>query len=217
MDPLRIAVRALAVYLFLLVLLRISGKQTVRQSTGFDFLLVLIMGDLVDDAIWGEVPLSQFVTAAGTLALAKLVTTASRAAPNPPWREFGVAACVAVALASLGTTIAAGDRRTVVPGPDIVAAQLTRQVVADRPAQAVSLLSVAGRSAYPPAALSRWGQSLEHTAGGIVEINGAHGRIDGDRATAVVIVRGDRRTLQLPFALIREYGTWRVERAPTDR
>jgi hypothetical protein len=214
MDPLRIAIRALAAYLFLLALLRVSGKQTVRQSRAFDFLLALIVGDLIDDALWSEVPLSQFVVAAGTLSLIKLTTTLYKAAPNPPWRELGVAACVAVGLVSVGVTIAAGDRRTVVPGPDVVAEQLIRQVVAERPVQAASLLSTAGRSAYPPPRLSAWGGAIENAAGHITDINGARATFDGNRAAAVVTVNGTRRTLQLPFGLIREHGTWKVERVP---
>jgi uncharacterized membrane protein YcaP (DUF421 family) len=72
MDPLRLAVRTVLVYLFLLALLRLSGTRSVRQVTPFDFVLVLILGDLVDDALWAEVPLAQFVVAAGTLVLMKL-------------------------------------------------------------------------------------------------------------------------------------------------
>ena len=72
MDPFRIAVRALTAFFFLLALLRLSGKRTIRHGSAFDFVLALIVGDLVDDAIWGEVPLSQFFVAAATLLLVKI-------------------------------------------------------------------------------------------------------------------------------------------------
>jgi hypothetical protein len=214
MDPLRIAVRALFAYLFLLVLLRVSGKQTIRHGTPFDFLLALIMGDLIDDALWNEVPMSEFVVAAGTLSLTKLMTTFYKAAPAPPWREASTAGCIAVAIACIGAVMTAGDRRTVVPGPDVVAEQLTRQVMAHRPAQTTDLVSAPSRAAYPPARLAEWGRTLEKTAGDIIEINGTQEAIDGDRAVVVVTVRGTRRTLHLSFALVREHGTWRVERVP---
>jgi uncharacterized membrane protein YcaP (DUF421 family) len=78
MDPLRIAARCLVVFIFLLTVLRISGKRTIRHGSAFDFVLALIIGDLVDDAIWGEVPLSQFVVASATLLLMKISLTWSR-------------------------------------------------------------------------------------------------------------------------------------------
>jgi uncharacterized membrane protein YcaP (DUF421 family) len=78
MDLVSIATRALAAYLFLLALLRLAGKRSVRQGTTFDFVLALVLGDLIDDAIWSEVPMSQFVVAAGTLLLLKLLATSQK-------------------------------------------------------------------------------------------------------------------------------------------
>lgn len=75
MDPLRIGIRTVLCYLFLLALVRVSGKRGVRQVTTFDFVLVLILGDMVDDALWAEVPFSQFVVATSTLVLTKLAMT----------------------------------------------------------------------------------------------------------------------------------------------
>jgi uncharacterized membrane protein YcaP (DUF421 family) len=75
MDPLRVAVRCVLAYVFLLVVLRLAGKQAVRQATTFDFVLALILGDLIDDALWAEVPVAQFVVATTTLVLLKLAAT----------------------------------------------------------------------------------------------------------------------------------------------
>ncbi|HJQ98622.1 MAG TPA: hypothetical protein VJ826_09915 [Candidatus Polarisedimenticolaceae bacterium] len=75
MDPLRIAVRTILVYLFLLLLLRLAGKRGVKQVTPFDFVFVLIVGDMIDDALWAEVPFAQFVVATSTLVLMKLAAT----------------------------------------------------------------------------------------------------------------------------------------------
>jgi uncharacterized membrane protein YcaP (DUF421 family) len=75
MDPLRIAIRCVLAYVFLLVLLRLASKQTLRQGTTFDFVLALVLGDLIDDALWAEVPIAQFVVATTTLVLLKLVAT----------------------------------------------------------------------------------------------------------------------------------------------
>jgi len=37
--------------------------------------LALILGDMIDDAVWSEVPFAQFVVAASTLVLLKLLFT----------------------------------------------------------------------------------------------------------------------------------------------
>jgi len=75
MDPLRVGVRAAAAYVILLLLLRLAGKRTVYQGTPFDFVLALVLGDIVDDALWSEVPMAQFVVAAASLVLMKLAVT----------------------------------------------------------------------------------------------------------------------------------------------
>jgi uncharacterized membrane protein YcaP (DUF421 family) len=47
-------IRALIVYLFLLVLFRVAGKRTMAQVTTFDFILLLIIGDIVQPALLGN-------------------------------------------------------------------------------------------------------------------------------------------------------------------
>lgn len=73
LDPLRIGVRAAASYLVLLALMRLTGKRTVSHSSPFDFTVALVIGDLVDDAIWAEVVFAQFVVAAGSLVMVHMV------------------------------------------------------------------------------------------------------------------------------------------------
>ena len=65
-------VRATATYLFLLVLIRISGKRTVHEGTPFDFVVALVLGDFPDDMIWGEVPVAQGLVAMGTVMVVHL-------------------------------------------------------------------------------------------------------------------------------------------------
>lgn len=47
-------IRAAVVYLVLLVLFRIAGKRTLSQMTTFDFVLLLIIGEAVQQALLGE-------------------------------------------------------------------------------------------------------------------------------------------------------------------
>lgn len=68
MDPLRLVARVVFAYCFMLVLIRLAGKRTVKQSDMASFVIALIIGDMFDDLIWAEVPATQFVAGAGTIA-----------------------------------------------------------------------------------------------------------------------------------------------------
>lgn len=48
-----IPLRAAAVYLALLVMVRLSGKRTVGQFTPFDLLVVMVLGESVSNALLG--------------------------------------------------------------------------------------------------------------------------------------------------------------------
>jgi uncharacterized membrane protein YcaP (DUF421 family) len=78
MGLLAIAARALVAYGFLLVLLRVSGKRSVSHSSPFDFVMALVLGDMVDDLLWAEVGLAQFVVAAGTLVVLETALAAAQ-------------------------------------------------------------------------------------------------------------------------------------------
>jgi uncharacterized membrane protein YcaP (DUF421 family) len=63
MDPLSIAARAVFAYLTLLLLVRVNGKQSVRQGTTVQFVIAVVIGDMIDNVVWGEVSLAMFVVA----------------------------------------------------------------------------------------------------------------------------------------------------------
>jgi uncharacterized membrane protein YcaP (DUF421 family) len=46
--------RSIAIYIFLLVIFRISGKRSLSQITTFDFVLLLIIGEAVQQGLLGE-------------------------------------------------------------------------------------------------------------------------------------------------------------------
>jgi uncharacterized membrane protein YcaP (DUF421 family) len=46
--------RAAAVYLFLLLVMRVSGKRTLAQVTAFDFVLLLIIGEATQQGLIGD-------------------------------------------------------------------------------------------------------------------------------------------------------------------
>lgn len=69
MDLWRIAVRALIAYLYLMVTTRASGKRVISQATPFDLVVSLVIGDLIDDAMWAEVSMPKFGAAVSTIFL----------------------------------------------------------------------------------------------------------------------------------------------------
>jgi uncharacterized membrane protein YcaP (DUF421 family) len=70
-----IAIRCLFAYGFLLLITRLCGKHSVSEATAFDFVMALILGDVIDDVILAEVEVTRFVAAAGTLVVLDVLTT----------------------------------------------------------------------------------------------------------------------------------------------
>jgi uncharacterized membrane protein YcaP (DUF421 family) len=72
-----IAVRALFAYVFLLALVRATGKRTIGQATPLDFTVALVLGDMIDDLLWAEVSAAKFVVGCGMIALAHVIVSVS--------------------------------------------------------------------------------------------------------------------------------------------
>src|SRR5918999_2009928 len=67
MDPqdlLLTSARAFAVYVFMLIVIRVLGKRTVGNFSAFDLLVPLMLGEVVDEIIYGDVRFIQ-----GTVAI----------------------------------------------------------------------------------------------------------------------------------------------------
>lgn len=69
-----IAVRAVVAYLYLLFVTRMSGKRVISQATPFDFVVALILGDLIDDALWAKVSIAKFAGAVGSIMICDALT-----------------------------------------------------------------------------------------------------------------------------------------------
>jgi uncharacterized membrane protein YcaP (DUF421 family) len=62
MDPRDLALtaaRAVLVYVVFLAIIRFGGKRTIGAFSAFDFLVALMLGEVVDEIIYGSVSLSQ--------------------------------------------------------------------------------------------------------------------------------------------------------------
>jgi uncharacterized membrane protein YcaP (DUF421 family) len=74
-ELLMTAARAVGVFVLMLVVIRLLGKRTVGNFTAFDLLVALMLGEVVDEMIYGDVTLLQGGVAVVTIAAAKYVTT----------------------------------------------------------------------------------------------------------------------------------------------
>jgi uncharacterized membrane protein YcaP (DUF421 family) len=57
------ALRASFVYLFLLLVVRLLGKREIGNTSAFDLIVALILGEVVDEIIYGDVTILQGVVA----------------------------------------------------------------------------------------------------------------------------------------------------------
>jgi uncharacterized membrane protein YcaP (DUF421 family) len=73
MDPhelLMTALRALGVYVLMLIVIRLLGKRTVGNFAAFDLLVALMLGEVVDEIVYGDVSIAQGLVAIGVVAAA---------------------------------------------------------------------------------------------------------------------------------------------------
>lgn len=70
-----ILIRVTAMYLLALVLVRMSGKQSVGELSTMDFVVIMILGDPFDSVIYSEVTLAEGVVAFSTVALLHILIT----------------------------------------------------------------------------------------------------------------------------------------------
>lgn len=71
MDPrdlLLTAARAAAIYVFMLIVIRALGKRTVGNFSAFDLLVALMLGEVVDEIIYGDVRFMQGAVAVVAIA-----------------------------------------------------------------------------------------------------------------------------------------------------
>lgn len=61
--------RTAVIYVFLLVVVRLLGKRTVGNFSAFDLIVALILGEVTDEAIFGDVPMAQGLLAIVVIAL----------------------------------------------------------------------------------------------------------------------------------------------------
>ena len=70
-----IAVRATLVYFFVLFVVRLIGKRAVGNIGAFDLIVALMIGEVVDEAVYGDVSLVKAFLVIGTVAVWHLVNS----------------------------------------------------------------------------------------------------------------------------------------------
>ena len=69
------ALRASFVYVFLLIVVRLLGKREIGATSAFDLVVALILGEVVDEIIYGDVTILQGVVAIVVVALWHVVNS----------------------------------------------------------------------------------------------------------------------------------------------
>jgi uncharacterized membrane protein YcaP (DUF421 family) len=69
------ALRASFVYLFLLLVVRLLGKREIGNTSAFDLVVALILGEVVDEIIYGDVTILQGVVAIVVVAIWHVVNS----------------------------------------------------------------------------------------------------------------------------------------------
>lgn len=69
------ALRASFVYLFLLLIVRVLGKREIGSTSAFDLVVALILGEVVDEIIYGDVTILQGVVAIVVVAVWHLLNS----------------------------------------------------------------------------------------------------------------------------------------------
>ncbi len=72
-DLLGILIRASVMYLYVLTIIRLSGKRTIGAISPADFAVATMLGDMFDDVIWAEVPLAKGIVGISTIMLIHLL------------------------------------------------------------------------------------------------------------------------------------------------
>jgi uncharacterized membrane protein YcaP (DUF421 family) len=69
------ALRVAITYVYILLLVRLSGKRSIKNATVLDFIVVLIVGDLFDNAYLAQSPYSDAVVAMSVVVILHALTS----------------------------------------------------------------------------------------------------------------------------------------------
>jgi uncharacterized membrane protein YcaP (DUF421 family) len=121
MDPqelLLTAARAFAVYVLMLIVIRALGKRTVGNFAAFDLLVALMLGEVVDEIIYGDVGFAQ-----GTVAIL-VIAGAQHANAWLTWWDHGwdkVLEGTPTVVMRNGALQEDGMKRELMGGKDVIA------------------------------------------------------------------------------------------------
>lgn len=74
-ELLGIILRLSVLYLYLLVVMRLTGKRSIGAISPLDFLVALVVGDLFDNIFWGTSSLSSGLEAIAVIIILHALTT----------------------------------------------------------------------------------------------------------------------------------------------
>jgi len=128
---------------------------------------------------------------------------------------FAVFGVVVGSLAIVGVAVLGGyDRGLLVPTPEAVVESFTHQITTRRYGLALNMLAAQTEPGETATALETRFALLLTATGVVYRVDAEPLWIDRDRSAARAVVRGDKGNVTLEFALVREYGLWKIESLP---
>ncbi len=128
---------------------------------------------------------------------------------------FAVFGVVVGSLAIVGVAVLGGyDRGLLVPTPEAVVESFTHQITTRRYGLALNMLAAHNEPSETAHTLETRFAPLFTATGAINRVDAEPLWIDRDRSAARAVVRGDKGNVTLEFALVREYGLWKIESLP---
>jgi len=128
---------------------------------------------------------------------------------------LAVLAVVVGSLAAVGVAVRGGyDRGLLVPTPEAVVESFTHQITTRRYGLALNMLAAQTEPGETATTLETRFALLLTATGVVYRVDAEPLWIDRDRSAARAVVRGDKGNVTLEFALVREYGLWKIESLP---
>lgn len=82
-----IVARGVIIYLFLLLIFRFMGKRSINETTTFDFVLLLIIGEVTENALMGD---DYSITSSAILICTIMGSDLFFSLTSTKWKLFGV-------------------------------------------------------------------------------------------------------------------------------
>jgi uncharacterized membrane protein YcaP (DUF421 family) len=124
-EMIGIVLRISILYLYVMALLRVSGKRSIHNLSAIDFVVATMVGNFFGDIVWGDVALAKGLTAISVVIFLHLVTAFSEYKSDSIHR---LVASTHTTVIKNGKLVPEGMRRERTPEEEVLANVRFQQV-----------------------------------------------------------------------------------------